>query len=102
MWPLCETLHFVGLCLLLGVVLTVDLRMLGVGKTLSFAALYQLLPLGMLGFTINLVTGMIFFVATPDQYTGFLFFLKMVLVALGAVNVLYFMLFDEPAGRRGG
>ena len=95
-WPLCETLHFVGLCLLLGVVLTVDLRMLGVGKTLSFAALYQLLPLGMLGFTINLVTGMIFFVATPDQYTGFLFFLKMVLVVLGAVNVLYFMLFDEP------
>jgi hypothetical protein len=95
-WPLCETLHFVGLCLLLGVVLTVDLRMLGVGKSLSFAALYQLLPLGMLGFTINLVTGMIFFVATPDQYTGFLFFLKMILVVLGAVNVLYFMLFDEP------
>ena len=60
-WPLCETLHFVGLCLLLGVVLMVDLRMLGVGKSLSFAALYQLLPLGMLGFTINLVTGMIFF-----------------------------------------
>jgi uncharacterized membrane protein len=95
-WPLCETLHFIGLSLLLGVVLTVDLRMLGVGKTLSFAALYQLLPLGMLGFTINLVTGMIFFVATPDQYTGFLFFLKMILVVLGAANVLYFMLFDQP------
>lgn len=95
-WPLCETLHFVGLCLLLGAVLLLDLRMLGVGKTLSFAALYQLLPLGMLGFTINLVTGMIFFVATPDQYTGFLFFSKIILVVLGAVNVLYFMLFDEP------
>ena len=68
---LCETLHFVGLCLLLGVVLTVDLRMLGVGKSLSFAALYQLLPLGMLGFTINLVTGMIFLsprpISTPDS-----------------------------------
>ena len=96
-WPTCETLHFVGLCMLFGVVLTLDLRMLGMGKTnLSFAALYQLLPLGMLGFTINLITGMMFFVATPQQYTGFLFFLKMVLVALGGINVLYFMLFDEP------
>jgi uncharacterized membrane-anchored protein len=50
----------------------------------------------MLGFTINLITGMMFFVATPQQYTGFLFFLKMVLVVLGGINVLYFMLFDEP------
>ena len=74
-------------------VLTVNLRMLGVGKNLlSFAALYQLLPLGMLGFTINLVTGMMFFAATPEQYTGFLFFLKMMLVVAGAINLLYFML----------
>ena len=95
-WPAAETLHFIGLCMLFAVVLTVDLRMLGVGKNLlSFAALFQLLPLGLLGFTINLATGMTFFVATPQQYTGFLFFLKMMLVVLGAVNVLYFMLFDE-------
>src|SRR5712691_3449720 len=96
-WPTCETLHFIGLSMLFAVVLTVDLRMLGIGKnSLSFAALYQLLPLGMLGFTINLITGMMFFVATPQQYTGFLFFLKMMLVVLGAVNVLYFMLLDDP------
>ena len=95
-WPTAESLHFVGLCMLFGVVLAVDLRMLGMGKSLSFASLYQLLPLGMLGFTINLITGMMFFVATPQQYTGFLFFLKMMLVILGAINVLYFMLVDEP------
>ena len=50
----------------------------------------------MLGFTVNLATGMVFFVATPQQYTGFLFFLKMMLVVVGAVNVLYFMLLEEP------
>ena len=95
-WPTCETLHFVGLCMLFGVVLTVDLRMLGIGKSYSFASLYQLLPFGMLGFTLNLITGTVFFVSTPQQYTGFLFFLKMVLVVLGGINVLYFMLFDQP------
>jgi uncharacterized membrane protein len=96
-WPTAETLHFIGLSLLFGVVLTVDLRMLGIGKQFfSFSALYQLLPLGMLGFTVNLTSGMVFFVATPQQYTGFLFFLKMILVVAGAANVLYFMLLNEP------
>jgi hypothetical protein len=96
-WPTCETLHFVGLSMLFGIVLTLDLRMLGVGKSmLSFEALYQLLPLGMLGFTLNLITGIMFFVAMPKQYTGFLFFLKMMLVVFGAVNVLYFMLSKAP------
>ena len=96
-WPTCETLHFIGLSMLFAVVLAVDLRMLGMGKkSLSFAALYQLLPLGMLGFGINLITGIMFFVSTPQQYVGLLFFLKMMLVVAGAFNVLYFMLLNEP------
>lgn len=98
-WPACETIHFVGLCLLFGVVLVLNLRMLGVGRSVvSFGALYQLLPLGLLGFGLNLLTGMMFFVATPEQYTGLLFFLKMALIAFGAINLLYFMLLKGPRG----
>src|SRR5262249_42270418 len=81
-WPTCEILRFVGLCLLFGAALVVDLRILGVAKQLPLAAVYQLLPLGLLGFTLNLVTGMAFFVATPQQYIGVLFLLKMGLVVL--------------------
>src|SRR5438034_10079021 len=96
-WPTCETLHFIGLSMLFAVVLAVDLRMLGMGKkSLSFVALYQVLPLVMLGFGINLITGIMFFVSTPQQYVGFLFFLKMMLVVAVALNVLYFMLLNEP------
>jgi len=40
---------------------------------------------------------MMFFVATPEQYTGFLFFLKMALVVAGALNLLYFMLWKTPS-----
>jgi len=102
-WPASETLHFVGLSMLFGVVLIGNLRMLGIGKkVLSFAALHQLLPLGMLGFTLNLVTGMMFFVAMPEQYTGFLFFLKMALIVAGAINLLYFMLGKSPGSVRDG
>ena len=96
-WPACESLHFVGLCLLFTVVLIVDLRMLGLGKGISFPALYQLLPFGMLGFAVNLITGMMFFISTPGQYVkGYAFAWKMIFVVLGGINVLYFMLFDEP------
>ena len=97
-WPACETLHFIGLSLLFGVVLIFNLRMLGLGKSMfSAAALNQLQPLGMLGFALNLATGMAFFVSTPEQYTGYLFLLKMGLVVAGAINLLYFMLAGRPA-----
>jgi hypothetical protein len=56
-----------------------------------------LLPFGMLGFVVNLITGMAFFISTPGQYTkGYPFAWKMIFVVLGGINVLYFMLFDEP------
>jgi hypothetical protein len=97
MWPTCETLHFVGLSLLLGVVVLVDLRVLGVLKALSFASLHRLLPWAALGFGVNVVTGMLFFVGMPGQYTGNrAFYWKVGLVMLAGVNALYFTLLEEP------
>jgi uncharacterized membrane protein len=96
-WPGCEALHFVGLSILFTVVLVLDLRILGVAKKIPFSALYQILPLGMLGFALNTVTGMVFFLATPEQYTmNPIFYWKILFIMLGALNVLYFMLIDEP------
>jgi hypothetical protein len=96
LWPACETLHFVGLSLLFVSVLFINLRVLGLAKSVSFAAVYQLLPLGILGFGINLLTGMMFFLAAPQQYVNNVeFHRKIVFVVLAGINVLYFMLFDK-------
>src|SRR6185436_636401 len=96
LWPAAEALHFVGLTLLFVVVLVVDLRVLGLAKGLSFASVYQLLPLGMLGFVLNLVTGMMFFLAAPGQYVANgEFHRKVLFIVLAGINVLYFMLVDE-------
>ena len=96
-WPTCETVHFIGLSLLFTVVLIVDLRLLGMAKKFSFAALYQLLPLGILGFGMNLVTGMVFFIASPEQYVkNVSFHWKILFVMLAGINALYFMLVEEP------
>jgi hypothetical protein len=96
-WPACETLHFVGLSLLFTVVFLVDMRMLGMAKSLSFSSLYQLLPFGMVGFGLNLLTGMFFFVGATQQYTkNVVFNWKILFVVLCGLNILYFMLLDEP------
>jgi hypothetical protein len=96
MWPTCETLHFIGLSLLLGVVLVVDLRMLGVMKNVSFVTLHRLLPWAILGFGLNLTTGMAFFVAAPEQYTTNVSFqVKIALVLIAGANALYFTSFDQ-------
>jgi hypothetical protein len=97
MWPTCETLHFIGLSLLLGVVFLVDLRALGVVRGVSFASLHRLLPWAALGFGVNLVTGMLFFVGIPNQYIhNQSFYWKIGLVMIAGANAVYFTLLEEP------
>ena len=93
MWPLCETLHFVGLALLIGVVGLLDLRLLGHFRHLPLRAVHSLIPWGILGFVINLVTGALFFIGAPDQYLGNVaFYFKLVFLAVAGCNVLVFEL----------
>jgi uncharacterized membrane protein len=94
-WIAAETLHFVGLSMLVGVILLIDLRMLGVMPMVSFAALDRLLPWAMLGFALNTFTGMLFFAAAYGQYVNNpAFFWKLVFVLLAGANTLYFT-FDK-------
>jgi hypothetical protein len=87
-WPLCETLHFIGLCLLLGVAGGLDLRILGVAKGCSIAPLQRLIPVAIAGFGINLVTGALFFVGAPFQYVhNYPFWLKVASLFVAGVNV---------------
>jgi hypothetical protein len=92
-WPACETLHFIGMALLIGVVGVIDLRMLGVLKNLPFAPLHRLLPWGIAGFMINAITGVMFFAGDPYQYKDNIAFIgKVIFIALAGVNVLAFYL----------
>jgi uncharacterized membrane protein len=90
-WIAAETLHFIGLSLLIGIILLIDLRVLGFMPQVSFAALDRLLPWAMLGFALNVFTGMLFFAAAYGQYTNNpAFFWKLVFVMLAGANTLYF------------
>jgi len=97
-WPACETIHFVGLSLLFGVVLLVDLRMLGFMKSIPFSTLHRLLPWGILGFGLNVATGFLFFVGAPPTFyvTNATFFWKLALILVAGANALYFTVLDQP------
>jgi hypothetical protein len=90
-WPASETLHFIGLAMLIGCVGALDLRMLGVAKGLPVKSLHRFIPFGIAGFVINLVTGTLFFVGEPSQYIHNISFqLKMLLIVIAGLNVLIF------------
>lgn len=91
LWPLMEIIHFIGLSLLLGGLIVVDLRMAGHFKALDPAAIHKLLPLVVLGFALNLTTGVLFFYGDPMRYSiNIGFQIKMLLVGLAALNTLLY------------
>jgi uncharacterized membrane protein len=104
-WPAAETVHFLGLSLSFGVLLTVNLRILGVMKKVAFADLHRLLPWGMLGFGANLITGMLFFIGQPRQYIeSGPFYWKVVFLMIAGANFLYLTVFKKawaPNGENG-
>ena len=91
-WPILETLHFTGMCLLFGPIIIMDLRLMGFDRLqLPAAAAHKLIPLTLAGFSINLLTGIIFMFGNPYRYAmNISFFIKMWLVLFAALNALYF------------
>ena len=101
-WPLCETFHFIGLCLLVGIVGMFDLRVLGVAKGLPLASLKRLLPWGVFGFVLCLITGGLFVGGIRANLAGdhaldvimrdIWLQLKLIFIFLAGINLLAFYL----------
>ncbi|MEQ1575599.1 MAG: hypothetical protein ABL993_15265 [Vicinamibacterales bacterium] len=94
-WVSAETLHFIGLTLLVGVVLLIDLKMLGFLPSIPYDTLDRMLPWAILGFGMNVVTGMLFFAAAAFQYTrNPAFYWKLAFILGAGLNTLLFT-FDQ-------
>lgn len=92
-WPIAESFHFLGLCLLVGCVGAFDLRLLGVMRRVPIAAVHRLIPFGLLGFAINIASGSLFLLTAPDQYIyNSSFHWKLLLLAIGGTNAGVFYL----------
>jgi hypothetical protein len=67
-WPFAETLHFIGLSLVIGIVGFFDVRLMGFFRRVPLSAARELMPFAIGGVAINLATGMVFLIGLPEQY----------------------------------
>jgi hypothetical protein len=92
-WPAMETIHFLGLSLLVGTIVLFDLRLLGMAKRIPIAALHKLIPWGLAGYAINVTSGAMFLMAMPDQYIyNPAFQFKLLFMAVAGFNASSFYL----------
>jgi hypothetical protein len=97
-WPLCESLHFIGLALIIGIVGFLDLRLMGFMKRVPVGAIRDLMPLAIFGFLLNLVTGATFFIGTPEQYMhNVAWWAKVCFLIVAGLNALAFEVTVGPA-----
>jgi hypothetical protein len=90
-WPAIESLHFIGLTLLLGTVGLFDLRLLGFAPRIVVRDLHALVPIGVAGFALNVVTGFMFLVSDPGQYVyNPAFQLKVLAMLIAGLNLIVF------------
>lgn len=104
-WPLAETIHFVGLTLVIGIAGFFDLRLMGAFRNAPIAAVRELMPFALLGFFLNLFTGLIFLIGHPEQYVhNPSWWLKVAFLFVAGANALVFELavarrtMELPAG----
>ena len=91
LWPACESLHFIGLCLLIGGAGLLDLRLMGFLRGLSIRDIKAMMPWAIAGFTINAVTGTLFLVMQPHLYvTSAVWWSKVTFILVAGVNALFF------------
>lgn len=90
-WPTLESLHFIGMSMLFGALIVMDLRLLGWEKAAAVVHTDRLYSIALAGFAINLITGITFCFGDPHRYfENVSFHVKMLLIILAALNFLYY------------
>jgi hypothetical protein len=91
LWPLCESLHFIGLALLIGGAGLLDLRLMGMFRGVAIRDIKAFMPWAISGFAINAVTGLLFVIMQPHLYlTGAIWWTKVGFIVLAGLNAMFF------------
>ena len=95
LFPAVETVHLIGIVLLVGSTSILDLRLLGValqGTSLSRLT-KRVLPWAWIGFAMQLLTGFLLFASEAVKtYSNGAFRLKMLMIVAAGINAMVFHL----------
>lgn len=91
-YPLLEILHLVGIALVLGNLILIEVRVFGAGAVLDAEALARLsLGLVAVGFGLVLLSGLLMFATQPQELLASRSFaVKMALMSLALCNAAWF------------
>lgn len=91
-YPLANLTHLLGLALLVGPIMALDLRLLGVVRSIDVSALSRLLTsMAVVGLLLSLTSGAVLFIADAAALVAnSVFLIKMSLLALGVLNAIAF------------
>ena len=92
-YPVIETTHVLALCLFMGMIAMLDLRLVGVGlRGIPVSEVAgKLLPWALFGFSLMAVSGVLLFYSGPVKASNNIFFrVKMCLIILTGINALLF------------
>jgi hypothetical protein len=99
MYPAFETAHYIGLAMLVGGIMLIDLRLLGIASTLPLRSVIGLLPWVWVGFVINAISGSLIFIYGAVGFAAnSAFRLKMVLMLIAGINAMIFTLAAARSG----
>jgi hypothetical protein len=102
-YPLFETLHTLGMALLIGSLGLIDLRILGYKAELPVAGTLDLLPLAWIGLTVNVISGLALFSSDAVYFWGSITFrVKLVLIFLAGFNAFILSQSVFREARQGG
>jgi hypothetical protein len=91
-YPIVLFCHAVGMATVMGVVVVLNMRVLGFAKELSVPAFASLFNLAWLGFFINLISGLILFAGSTSTYVfQGAFQLKIGAIVLGGILMKFVM-----------
>jgi hypothetical protein len=98
LWPIFEALHFLGLGMVIGGAGYFDLRLLGLFRSVPVTAVKAFMPVAIVGFAINLITGVAFLVMAPGMYAfSVIWWVKVFFIIVAGLNA---MLFETTLGTR--
>lgn len=87
-YPAVESVHLIALALLFGSIVMVDLRILGISRSISVQQLARhALPWTVSAFVFAAISGVLLFIAHADELvSSSTFFLKLGLIGLAGIN----------------
>ena len=98
-YPIMLSIHSIGMAAVVGLVMTLDVRVLGYASRIPITVFRKFMPYAWFGFALNLASGLLLFASTASRLiSNWPFISKMIAIVVG--GVLTFALWRELESTR--